>query len=324
MDREPLAKQALTHRQISRMITTIERGGMGAAAIMSDVDLLTGNAYVVGVTGPPGAGKSTLVSELTTFLRDQDISVGIIAVDPSSPFSGGALLGDRIRMQRHYADDGVFIRSVATRGNLGGIPRIVKGVARLLDGIGKDVVLIETVGVGQTELGIMDVADSVVVTVMPESGDTVQTLKAGIMEIADIYVVNKCDLSGASKMAAAIRSTLSLAPNTNDRIPPVIMTEALSGKGIDSLWDGIQEHKLHLVQKGLLEQKRSERRRIEFLEILREQLNELLESGLYNKTGLETVMQSVMNRTSEPYQQAGLLLDRIQLTLALQEDSKEI
>jgi len=322
MGREPLGKQPLTHRQISRMITTIERGGMGAAAIMSDVDLLTGKAYVVGVTGPPGAGKSTLVSELTTFLRDQDISVGIIAVDPSSPFSGGALLGDRIRMQKHYSDEGVFIRSVATRGNLGGIPRIVKGVARLLDGIGKDVVLIETVGVGQTELGIMDVADSVVVTVMPESGDTVQTLKAGIMEIADIYVVNKCDLSGASKMAAAIRSTLSLAPCTNDRIPPVIMTEALSGKGIDSLWDGIQEHKRHLVQKGLLEQKRSERRRIEFLEILREQLNELLESGLYNKTGLETVMQSVMNRTSEPYHQAGLLLDRIQFTLALQEDSK--
>tara|TARA_B100000029_G_scaffold281446_1_gene275503 strand:- start:6094 stop:7014 length:921 start_codon:yes stop_codon:yes gene_type:complete len=302
------------------MITTIERGGKAAAAIMSGVDMNTGHAYIVGVTGPPGAGKSTLVSALTTFLREHDMTVGIIAVDPTSPFTGGALLGDRIRMQKHYADEGVFIRSLATRGNPGGIPRIVKGVARLLDGIGIDVVLIETVGVGQTELGIMDVADSVVVTLMPESGDTVQTLKAGIMEIADIYVVNKSDLDGAARMAGAIQSTLSLGSNPDGRTPPVVLTEALSGKGVHNLWEGIEEHKLYLSDKGLLEQRRAERRKIEFLEILREQLNELLEHGLSNRTGIDIVVESVMNKGGEPYHQATLLLERIQLSLGMDED----
>ena len=171
----------------------------------------TGRAYTVGVTGPPGVGKSTLVDRLAEHLRAQGLTVGILAVDPTSPFTGGALLGDRIRMQRHYLDAGVFIRSVATRGQSGGLPRIVKSMARALDAAGKDVILVETVGVGQTELGIMGVADSVVVAMTPESGDSIQTLKAGVMEIADIYVINKADRDGADRLAAAITATLRMA-----------------------------------------------------------------------------------------------------------------
>ena len=178
---------------------------------MQAVDPHTGGAYTIGITGPPGAGKSTIVDRLTELLRGQGLTVGIIAVDPTSPYTGGALLGDRIRMQRHYLDPGVFIRSIATRGESGGLPRIVKSIVRLLDASGKDVVMVETVGAGQTELGIMGVADTILVTLVPESGDAVQTLKAGVLEIADIYLVNKCDREGANQMATAITSMLQLA-----------------------------------------------------------------------------------------------------------------
>ena len=191
-------------RMLSRLISIVEQEGPQGAQVMADVFPHCGNAYCIGITGPPGAGKSTLVDSLVKVIRSRGLTAGVIAVDPTSAYSGGAFLGDRIRMQRHFMDPGVYIRSMATRSNPGGLPRMVQGAVQLLDAAGTDFVLVETVGVGQTELGIMDVADSVVVVMMPESGDVIQTLKAGLMEVADIYVVNKSDLQGADKMVAAL------------------------------------------------------------------------------------------------------------------------
>ncbi|MCI0858711.1 MAG: methylmalonyl Co-A mutase-associated GTPase MeaB, partial [Chloroflexi bacterium] len=216
-------------RALSQVISLLERHDPATSQVLKEIDPHTGGAYTVGITGPPGAGKSTIVDRLTELLRQQGLTVGILGVDPSSPFTGGALLGDRIRMQRHYLDSGVFIRSVATRGQSGGLPRIIKGMVRLLDAAGTDLVLVETVGVGQSELGIMGVADTVVVTLMPESGDAIQTLKAGIMEIADLYVVNKADRDGSEQMATTIRAMLQMAPTQPDWTPPVVLTQARSG-----------------------------------------------------------------------------------------------
>ena len=206
---------------------------------MARLDPHTGAGYAVGITGPPGVGKSTLVDRLAEHLRGEGKTVGILAVDPTSPFTGGALLGDRIRMQRHYLDDGVFIRSVATRGQSGGLPRIVKSMVRALDAAGKDVTLVETVGVGQTELGIMGVADTVVVAMTPESGDSIQTLKAGVMEIADLYVINKADRDGANRLSAAVTAMLQMSDLGDGWNPPVLLTQAYANVGIGELWDSV-------------------------------------------------------------------------------------
>ena len=296
-------------RALSRAISTVERGAADGPRLMEAVDRHTGNAYTVGITGPPGAGKSTIVGRLAQLLRGLGLTVGIIAVDPTSPFSGGALLGDRIRMQQHFLDSGVFIRSVATRGQAGGLPRIVKSIARLLDASGKDAVLVETVGVGQTELGIMGVADTVVVTLMPESGDAVQTLKAGIMEIADVYVVNKADREGAHQMAAAITSMLRMAPTAAQWEPPVITTQADAGEGIDRLWGSIQEHREHLSGAGGLQTRRRARRQAEFLETVEEELNRRIRVLVEEDRQLQDLLERVSSQDAEPFSSAKALLD---------------
>jgi len=296
-------------RTLSRAISSVERGAAEATQLMQAVDPHTGGAYTIGITGPPGAGKSTIVDRLTELLRGQGLTVGIIAVDPSSPYTGGALLGDRIRMQRHYLDPGVFIRSTATRGESGGMPRIVKSIVRLLDAAGKDVVLVETVGVGQTELGIMGVADTVLVTLVPESGDTVQTLKAGLLEIADIYLVNKSDREGANQMAAAITSMLQLALSPLEWDPPVILTQAVTGEGIEQLWGKIQEHQSHLKATSGLETKRQARRKQEFLETVEEELSSRLKALIKTSPALTKILNQVIRKESDPYSAAKSLLD---------------
>jgi LAO/AO transport system kinase len=296
-------------RALSRLITLLERGDPAAAEAMKVVDGHTGRAYTVGITGPPGAGKSTIVDQLTQLVRETGSTVGIIAVDPTSPFSGGAILGDRIRMQRHYLDPGVFIRSVATRGQSGGLPRIVKSMVRALDASGIDLILVETVGVGQTELGIISVADTVLVALNPESGDTIQTLKAGVMEIADLYLVNKADRDGANQMATAITGMLHMAINSPKWSPPVLLTTAHTGQGIDELWNKIEEHRKFLTTSGELNERRGRQRRREFLEAVEEVLAQRLRDRVANDLSLNAILEKIAAKETDPYSAALEFLD---------------
>ena len=296
-------------RALSRLISLLEMGDPRGAEIMERVHPHTGRAYCVGVTGPPGVGKSTILDRLAEVMRGQGLSVGIIAVDPTSPYSGGAFLGDRIRMQRHYLDSEVFIRSVATRAGSGGLPRVVRGVVRLLDASGKDMVMVETVGVGQTELGIMGVADTVVVTLMPGSGDSIQTLKAGLMEIADIYVVNKADREGADQMVASVTSMLKLAGAPGDWTPPVLTTQAHKNEGVLELYRNIHRHTDFLQQTSLMERRREDRRGEEFLRTIEEELGRRMKELIAKDLTLRTVLDGVKKGETDPYSAALKLLD---------------
>src|SRR5215831_17240367 len=254
---------------LARLITRVENRAPDVAEIMRAVHPRTGRAYVLGVTGPPGAGKSTLVDALTARLRAGNLSVGIIAVDPSSPFTGGAVLGDRIRMQSHTLDPGVFIRSMATRGSVGGLARATADVIKLMDAFGFPWIIIETVGVGQTELDIVRQADTTVVALVPESGDSVQAMKAGLMEVADVFVVNKADREGAHALMAEIRFSVHLhyttrGPNQEvDWEVPVLATEGANDVGIGELLDAILRHRAALERDGALQARRGARRRAE-------------------------------------------------------------
>ncbi len=265
-------------RSLARLMTIVENREAETAEIMSAVHG-RGAAAVIGITGPPGAGKSTLLDALTGELRRSGRSVGIVAVDPSSPFSGGAVLGDRIRMQSHFLDEGVFIRSLSARGNVGGLARASRDIARLLEAAGKDVVIVETVGVGQSELDIMRLADTVAVVLVPEAGDTVQAMKAGLLEIADIFVVNKADRDGAEKMRVELEQMLHLRPADGWEVP-VLMTVATGGKGVAELLKALDAHRTYLSSSGVGQKRDAIGRHNEFVSVLRDELSRRIQRAM--------------------------------------------
>jgi LAO/AO transport system kinase len=302
---------------LARLITLVENRSPLVPEIMQRIHGRTGRAYAVGITGPPGAGKSTLIDSLTTHLRRTGASVGVIAVDPTSPFSGGALLGDRIRMQAHTLDPGVFIRSMATRGSLGGLSRATAETQKLLDAFGASWVLIETVGVGQTELDVAKLADTTVVVLVPESGDAIQTMKAGLLEVADILVVNKADREGAHALVTELSFMVHLhkegqqASRGLDWEVPVLATVAAHGTGVEALLGEIARHRTALEADGALDRRRQARRARELRELLLAELVREIERTLRDTGPLAPLVADVETGRVDPYTAIAPMLEQL-------------
>ncbi len=302
-------------RALGRVVSLIENGAPEARDILAQLHLRGGHAHVVGLTGAPGAGKSTLATQLVRELRRREQRVGVVAVDPSSPFTGGAILGDRIRMQELAGDPNVFIRSMATRGSLGGLATSTRDVVRALDAAGFDTIVIETVGAGQAEVEIVRAAQSVVVVVVPGMGDDIQAIKAGILEIADIFVVNKADRPGADQTAAELRMLLSLDEHRHERAwrPPILKTVASSGEGVPALADALADHARYLRESGQLATRGSRQAGSEMLALLNQALLERLQACVPAEEW-EQLVADVVERRTNPYSAAAYLARRIGLT----------
>jgi LAO/AO transport system kinase len=299
-------------RALARAITKIENGEAGASQLVAALYPHTGHAHVIGVTGPPGSGKSTLVDSLAAVIRKDGLSVGIVAVDPSSPFTGGAVLGDRVRMQRHAGDSGVFIRSMAARHTRGGLAPATRDVIRALDAFGCDIILVETVGVGQVELEIMKVADTVVVVTVPGLGDSVQTIKAGLLEIADCFVVNMADRPGAALTVADLRAMLTLGGAEERRrrwVPPIIETIAINGTGVEKVWDACQQHRLVLSADERMGRSR-DRLREEVLEAVTLGVGTYVNESLSRNGAMEDILAAVLRRELDPNSAAEQIIER--------------
>ncbi len=301
---------------IARAISIVENEDSGARGILRSIFPHTGRAYRVGITGPPGAGKSTIANKLARFYRNENRRVGIIAVDPTSPFTGGALLGDRIRMTDVELDAGVFVRSMASRGSLGGLSKKASEAADILDAAGNDIVILETVGVGQSELDIAGAADTTVVVLVPESGDSIQAMKAGLMEIADFIVLNKSDRPGADQSVASIQMVLKLKPATDGWNPEIVKSVASEGVGINEIGAEIQKHRDFLESTGLLEKRRQRR----LVERIRELVDERLQSGFWDadrEAILEKKIGEVLSSRTTPYE----IADELFLAFQQQEET---
>ena len=313
IDHDGLVERALggEPRALAKLISLVESGGSPAHEVVARLFSRTGHAYTLGITGAPGAGKSTLTDGLVRLIRAGGDEVAVLAVDPSSPFSGGAILGDRVRMQDHATDPGVFNRSMATRGHLGGLALATPQAVRVLDAVGKPWVVIETVGVGQVEVEIAEAADTTVVVVNPGWGDAVQASKAGLLEIADVFVVNKADREGVRETVRDLELMLDLADASahGDWRPPVVQTVATSGQGLDDLWDAVRRHRTHVEETGLLARRREARLRDEMRAIVAERLRERA-GDICSGDEFEAAAAAVTARRVDPYEAADGLLER--------------
>lgn len=305
----PLAKRVIKGdaRAAARAISWVENHHPERALLLQSIHAHTGKAFVVGITGSPGAGKSTTVDRLIQYLRAQQLKLGIIAVDPTSPFTGGAILGDRVRMQQHATDPNVFIRSMGTRGHLGGLARHAKEAVRILDAYGCDVILVETVGVGQSELDIMHLADTIVVVLSPGQGDTMQAFKAGIMEIADIFAVNKADLDGANRLVAQVQGMLDIVKHDAPWRPPVVKLISAENKGLDTLWQAVVTHRDASQQSGEWKQRRQQQRKAEVREIIENEIARTLDEML-SREDIVSELEHISEGTRDPYDLAYRLL----------------
>ena len=296
-------------RAVARAISVVEDGGAQAAELVAALYPHTGSATIAGFTGPPGVGKSSLIATLVAHLRREEQTVGVVSVDPSSPFTHGAVLGDRIRLSDHFLDPGVFIRSMSTRGHLGGVAAATLQTLLILDASGKDVLLLETVGVGQSEVEVASVADTVVLVLMPGSGDSVQALKAGVMEIPDVIVINKADHPAARTMRSEIRSILSLDRNREWRTP-IVETEAIRGEGIAELWDAVGEHRAFLGEEGLAGRRRRSLEQ-EVVALAVAQARRRLARAVERDPELRGLLDDVHERRIDPLAATRVLADRV-------------
>jgi LAO/AO transport system kinase len=303
-------------RTIARILRDIDDEIPSAMEVLQELYPHTGKAYVIGFTGSPGVGKSALVDQIAINYRKEEKTVGILAVDPTSPFSGGAILGDRIRMQRHFLDPGVFIRSLATRGHFGGISRSTNAMVDLLDAAGKDVILVETVGVGQDEVDIANSAHTTVLVTVPGMGDEIQAIKAGVMEIGNIFVVNKADREGSRKTVRELLNLIEISArrrNGEDWVPEVVETEAVKGRGIDKLCEAIEKHRAHLLATHAADWRTvfEKRVRIQLISALRDQaLKAILERIEARGDSIEKMVQKVVERHSDPYTLVNQIIKR--------------
>lgn len=297
-------------RSVARAISFIESDNNLTSEYLKELYSKVGNAYRIGITGPPGAGKSTITNQLTKLYRKQNKKVGIIAVDPTSPFTGGALLGDRVRMSDVGMDAGVFIRSMATRGSLGGLSKKAIDAADILDAAGFDIIILETVGVGQSELDIAQAADTTIVVLVPESGDSVQAMKAGLMEIADLFVLNKCDRPGSQQAYTALQTILMIKEHDeNSWLPKIIKAVASENKGIEEIAEEIEKHKSFLIEKNLFQVKRQNQAKLRIKEIVENKLREKLWSE-DRENLLNSSLKKVVLGNSSPYHIAEEILDQ--------------
>jgi LAO/AO transport system kinase len=317
---ETLAQRLLDgdRRALARAITLVENDDPAGWELVREVYPKTGNAAIVGLTGAPGAGKSTLIGALTKLRREAERSVAVLSIDPSSPFTHGALLGDRIRLTDHFLDPGVFIRSMANRGALGGLSEAALQAALLMDAAGKDDVFLETVGVGQAEVDIIDHADTIVLVLMPGSGDSIQALKAGVMEIPDIIVVNKADHPLTDTMVREIRGVLSLAPQRGWRVP-IVKTEAARGEGVAELVTKLDEHRAYIEAEGTLSERRKRNLRSEVVAICTHRLRRRLEEQIDAEATFATLLEDVVERRLDPATAATEILARLDAAQAARE-----